>query len=557
MEFVAGRLARVAAGGIVSPVSNLLPLLIALAVPSAVSQELPEDEPEGRERSVDELPDAPLLPAEHGARVLVSEFQALDEGSGAFAALLRTYLAGALLEVDGLDVVEVEDAPDFGEHSALVYLQSCPAGEFIGCALVVGQRVDADYSVTGTVVETARGNRVDISVINVPESREALAFSLEVEVGDDQVFISGVVDLLLAVIEGEAGITEDVRDEDDSAALKAAQREMNAELAAQLGELKDELGDVSEVRDLSDTRIDRPKYSLDDLTEDFESEGSKPWERVGMTPTEYLRYKNSGMTLLAWRQASMGKKGKLFLRGGGGFTRGPVDSHYYARYALESAALTTVESYAWQAVETGSGGTAGIWLGYGLLPTLELDLGGGLVTGRFEVEVYQDIVARSDPADPSSPYEITLEDDREGEDYNGGGFWVGGRVMAGLFPVSKVRPLLGGGVTYTFMSAMPVQVPSDVPTFPASTALQAQVLGGVEASAGDLFDFYAAIPVAFLVGGRVSQSESDGLEILDNTEPAASPGLVSASVEVGVAIKLFGAKVDQTRSRMDFDLEDY
>ena len=514
-----------------------------------MSQDLPD---------VEDLPDAPLLSAAQGARVFVSEFQPTDEGSAAFAALLRSYLAGALLEVEGMDVVEAEQAPDFGEHSALVYLQSCPPGDFIGCALVVGQRVEADYAVTGTVAETARGNRVDISVINVPDSREALAFSLDVEVGDDQVFIGGVVDLLLAVIEGEAGISEDVRDTEDRAAREAAQRAMNAELAAQLSELKGELGDVSGVESLGDRRIERPRYSLEDLSEDFESEGSKPWERVGMSPSEYLRYKNSGMSLSAWEQAALGKKGKVFLRVGGGFTRGPVDSRYYARYALESAALSTVESYAWQSAVTGSGVGAGAWVGYGLLPSLEIDLGGGLVSGRFGVEVFQDIVARSDPADPSSPYEITLEDDRDSEQvFDVFGFWTGARVLTGLLPTRPVRPLIGGGMTYTRMSAMPVQVPSDVPSFSASTLLQAQVLGGVEASAGDRFDFYAAIPVAFLVGGRVSQAASDGLEVLDNTEPVPSVGLVSAAVELGVAVKLFGAKVDPHRSRMDYELGDY
>ncbi len=527
--------------------SHLL-LLSALALPSAMSQDLPD---------VEDMPEAPLLSAAHGTRVFVSEFQPADEGSAAFAALLRSYLAGALLEIEGLDVVEVEQAPDFGEHSALVYLQSCPPGDFIGCALVVGQRVEADYAVTGTVAETARGNRVDISVIDVPDSREALAFSLDVEVGDDQVFIGGVVDLLLAVIEGETGISEDVRDTEDRAAREAAQREMNAELATQLAELKGELGDVSGVESLGDRRIDRPRYSLEDLSEDFESEGSKPWDRVGMTPSEYLRYKNSGMSLSAWEQASMGKRGKVFLRAGGGFTRGPVDSRYYARYALESAALSTVESYAWQSAVTGSGLSAGAWAGYGLLPSLEIDLGGGLMSGRFGVEVFQDIVSRSDPADPSSPYEITLEDEREGEQFDVFGFWTGARVLAGLFPVSAVRPLIGGGMTYTFTAALPVQLPSDVPSFPAGTLLQAQVLGGVEASAGKRLDFYAAIPVAFLVGGRVSQSASDGLEVLENTEPIPSLGLVSASVELGVAVKLFGAKADPRRSRMDYELGDY
>jgi hypothetical protein len=269
--------------------------------------------------------------AKDSTDVLVSEFQARDEGSGAFAALLRSYLSEALKEYEALNILEVEDVPDFGEHSALIYLQSCPPGDYVGCALVVGQRAEADYSITGTVTETSRGNRVAVSVIDVAESRESLSFSLDVEVGDDQVFIDGVVELLLAVIEGEAGLSDDVRDMDDPAAKRALKQQMNEDLAAQLNELKDELGDATTVDSLQAREIERSRYTIDDLTEDLESEGTKPWERLGMTTSEYLRYKNSGMSLSAWKQAALGRKNQVMLRGGGGFVRGMIDREYYAR----------------------------------------------------------------------------------------------------------------------------------------------------------------------------------------------------------------------------------
>ena len=554
-------------------VLNLLPLLLAMHLPSAQAQDAPEedppsaDDPGARERTedpdelgddegLDELPDAPLLAAAPATTLLVSEFEAMDEASASFASLLRSYLSEALAEDPSVEVFYVEDAPDFGEHSALVYLQSCPPGDYVGCALVVGQRMKSQYALTGTATETARGNRVDISVIDIANSRESLAFSLDVETGDDEIFITGVVDLVVAVIEGETGISEDVRDEDNSAALREAQREMNSELAGQLNDLKGELGDVSEVESLRGGDVDKPRYTMDDLSEELESEGAKPWERLRMTPSEYMRYKNAGMTINQWRQASLGKKGKFYIRGGGGFTRGMVDSRYYARYALESAGLTTVETYSWQSAVAGNGGSAGAWLGYGITPMLEVDVGVGLNSGSFTVEIYQDIVAREDPSDITSPYVVTDEDPREGEEYNGGTTWFGARLIAGFFPVSNVRPILGGGVVYTLMSSLPVVPPTDVTSFDRSTLLHAQVLGGVEASAGSLFDFYAALPVGILVGGRVSDTAATGQDILDNTEPVPTASLISTGVEVGIAIKLGGARID-TDGPMDLDLEDY
>ncbi len=495
--------------------------------------------------------------AKDSTDVLVSEFQARDEGSGAFAALLRSYLSEALKEYEALNILEVEDVPDFGEHSALIYLQSCPPGDYVGCALVVGQRAEADYSITGTVTETSRGNRVAVSVIDVAESRESLSFSLDVEVGDDQVFIDGVVELLLAVIEGEAGLSDDVRDMDDPAAKRALKQQMNEDLAAQLNELKDELGDATTVDSLQAREIERSRYTIDDLTEDLESEGTKPWERLGMTTSEYLRYKNSGMSLSAWKQAALGRKNQVMLRGGGGFVRGMIDSEYYARYALESTALSTVATYSWQSAVVGSGGFAGGWVGFGLTPILEVDVGAGIHSGSFTVEIHQDVVARSDSTDVSSEYEVTVEDTREGDVYSGGGFWMGGRVLAGFLPVNRARPVLGGGVTYTLLSQMPVLPPSDVPTYDASTLLQVQVIGGIEASANDLLDFYAVVPVGILVGGRVSQADATGeYGVFNSVQQLPAEALISTSVEVGVAIRLGGKKID-TNGPMDMDFDDY
>ena len=116
--------------------------------------------------------------------------------------------------------------------------------------------------------------------------------------------------------------------------------------------------------------------------------------------------------------------------------------------------------------------------------------------------------------------------------------------------------MLGGGGVYTRHASLPVLPPPDLPEFARSTTVHAQVLGGVEANAGQRFDFYAVVPVGILVGGAVSDSAATGQEILTGTEPIPDPALLSTGVEVGLAIKLGGARLEASGPQ-DLDLEDY
>jgi len=517
-------------------------------------------------------------PALAGTPVLVSEFQALDDSSVGYAALLRTYLSDALAGSEEIDVVAVEDAPDYGEYSALVYLQSCPPGETTGCAWVVGQAAGAEYALTGTVEATARGNRVELVVVNVTDTREALSFGLEVEVGEDEAFVAGIADLLEAVIRGEAGLSEDIREvSDDPYQVMEEAAAFNALIAAELEALQEQLGADIDLADLTGRSIDRPKYTLEELTAEMGAEGAKPWERLDMSPNEYLRYKNSGMTLPRWREAAAGRQWQLILRPAFGLHRGLLSASYYGHYALESEFLSTVETYAWQSLEPATGGRFGGWLGFGVHPAIEVSVGAGVGLGRYSTEILVDQVQEV----TVGTYEVTDEDPRDctvtGDcDLGWTTSWMGARVVTGLLPVKRARPMLGGGVVLSrapcfeiaaeeaadrgmevAQVCMPELPTEELPIFDRLSTLELQALVGVEASAGDNLDFYLLVPLGVVVGGNLSGDEATGVDVIPGKREMTAPGRFTVGVEIGIAVRLFGKEDFGGDGPMEFEDFDY
>lgn len=156
----------------------MLPLLLGLASPAALA-----DEP---------------------TRVFVSELQASDPDAAGLAILLSGYVREVLAEYPELQVIGPDEAPGLGEQSAQVYLDSCPRGEAVGCAFVVGSVAEAAYAVAGRVQPAGEGHRVDVVFIDIEGSREALSFTMDFSVGDDTRFAQGVADLMLGVARARA-----------------------------------------------------------------------------------------------------------------------------------------------------------------------------------------------------------------------------------------------------------------------------------------------------------------------------------------------------------------
>ena len=263
------------------------------------------------------------------AVVFVSPFQPRNDAAAGLAGMMSAFLESQLSGHPALSVIPIDEAPPVHDMSSEVYLQSCPPGQAVGCAFVVGEGAGADYAVTGSIRSDASGTEVEVSIIDVRSSREAMTFVAQLGLGEDERFAEGVASVLVAVVRGEAGRVEDIRDlsEDQKVDYSAA--------ASQLAILAAELGDVQTSTTRTGIVIERPRMTAEDLSERMSREGGKPWERVGLTAQEYLKWKNEGGPLDVWKERNAGRKGQLILRTGVGLLAGPVDGRYDGSYVRE------------------------------------------------------------------------------------------------------------------------------------------------------------------------------------------------------------------------------
>jgi hypothetical protein len=475
--------------------------------------------------------------------VLVSSLQPRNPDSTGLASLVESFLAQELDKQDGVDVLRVEDTPAFEDYAARVYMDGCPAGEIVGCTYVIGDRGHARYAVTGTVQALASGARVEIEILDISGARELIRFESELGEGSDDAFAAGVAKVLVAAINGEIGEEDDIRD--DGAAKPEPMS--NDAVAAQLEQLTKELGGVKAVISRSDRKIVRSTYSLDDLAKRMEGEGTKPWERLGMSPGEYLRYKNSGKNLFEWRERAMGRAGQLLLRPSVGFGSGPYDGTYYGRFAYDVVGghLQVVDAYAAQAVQTGSGAVIAANVAYGLTSAIDVGATFGVALGTWTTDISQETVGQPiSPAEPESTVQTTLV--------------FGPRVNVTLLPVRPIRPSFGGGVVVMRGRTRvdPENVDESLSTFAPAVLVAGEIYVGGEARISKTVDFFLHVPVQVrLAGDPFSDNRVGTTEVVDVTVPPVA-GVVSAGVNVGLQIRLFGRKPKESTRYDEMDEPD-
>jgi hypothetical protein len=472
-------------------------------------------------------------------RVLVSELQARNEGAKKVAALVESFLVERLSRRQSLETLRVEDAPDFKDYGARTYMEACPTGEYVGCTLVVGDRADAAWAITGSVLVTVGSTRVDIDILDIAGSRVAVSFSSEIQGGQDEEFAAGVARVLVAAIKGEIGREEDIRDrpgehhEDDGADVDkdAVSRELDA--------LQRELGEFAISLRRSNQRIPRPEFTEEDLEKAAQTDATKPWERLGMTPAEYLRYRNSELPLSAWRVRQAGRRFQLLARAGGGWINGPVKTRYYGRRVREETTLQDLDIYGEQAVESGSTATGLVNVGFGIHPAVEVEGFLGMSGGSFSSKIWADEVQGQESS-------IAPEWSEAGTECTYGG--LGAAVT--FFPGLKYHPAAGLGLVVmrgTTAKTAIDQAEAVVPTplFDAATLVQAQVFVGGAVELGKNVGLFARIPVTVLLSGGEVQRRRDtpgGEPVLEGLEQSAGPSAVGGGVVAGVEIRLFGAR---------------
>jgi hypothetical protein len=462
------------------------------------------------------------------ATVLVSSLQAQNPEGAGLAGVIEGILARELDGQAGVSVLQVEDAPAFDEYSARTYMDSCPTGEYVGCTLVVGARANARYAITGSVLGLANGAQVQITILDITGSRVMLSFKSDLAPGKDEDFATGVAGVLLAAVQGEIGQQDDIRDEEAPKDVPVVENDV---VAAELAELSDELGTLTEVLDNPRDIVKPPPLTLAEIEEQQTEEGGvAPWVRLGITPQAYVRYKNSGLRFPEWQKRALGRASQLHLRVMGGYWRGPTEATFYNRYAYNST-LVVEDSYTAQAVNMGNTVSGGAEVAFGLLPFLDLGVAGGVALGHLTVDV-SSIEAPTDP--------VVLEQTS---------LWFGPRVAVMFFPTSSVRPGVGGGVNFVNVSApeATVVVPETAYAFPSAWLVYGQVYGGAELRVDPHVDLFARVPVDFLVGGDPLREHRDTTNAaLTPVAPEAGASVAVGGL-VGVQVRLGGRKVKEPR----------
>ncbi len=493
----------------------------------------------------DELEDEEVDSGE--AVIFVSPFVAKNREATGMAGMMPGFLEMELDQHPDLRVVGIEEIPPVHDMSAEAYLDACPPGQTVGCAFVVAENGRADFALAGTVRSLATGTRVEIVIIDVASSREIIAFQLDLGTGDDERFAEGVAGVLVAVVKGEAGRMEDIRD-------RSVAPEVDYSAAiSQLNQLTGEIGDVNTLQVRRSSRIERPRMTSEDIAERMETEGIKPWERAGMGPDEYLRFKNSGMDLVEWRNRFRGRKGQFILRPSLGYARGPTHGKYYGSYARGGVdTLSVQEVYAWQSQLGGAGMHASLSAGFGVSRVLEVGALVGYAAGRYDIEVLSKTI--NNTAAPTRPTE-----------HPNPNTFMGPYVLAGLMPGSSVRPVVGGGFLYWKGSGVETkeQLPEDLPRFAGPTLFIIEGRAGAEARISRTVDAFLHVPITAIVAGDDTAIrhqgdtcvEDDGSACLRTNMTPPGVSAMGAGVMVGLQIRLFGKKQEKISYR-EYDAGD-
>lgn len=471
--------------------------------------------------------------------VLVSALQPSSPEGVELATLLEGYLADEIARDPELQVLRIEETRPFEDYSARVYIEGCPPGDILGCSSIVAERGGADFAVTGTVRSSAAGTEVEVDILDMKESRVVVSFKSELAAGDDKVFAQGVARILAAAVRGQVGEEADIRnteDDDDDDAQKLD----NDAVARQIAQLSKDLGEVTVALSRPNRVIPKTTYTVDDLAEQSDTDGLKPWDRLKMTPGEYLRYKNSGFDLVEWRARSAGRQGQLLISPMFGYANGTMAGSFYGAYATSasppdsglSGCPSCVDSYSAESQQSGPGAWINAVVGYGLTQTIDVGVSVGVQTGSFTRDVdylkVDQIVAET--TDPQS--------------FTASRLTLGARVGVGLFPARSIRPRLGGGLDWmrgysvTQFEAMPEWIT----VFPAPNLLVGQAYVGGEARLSKNVDFVLQVPLTMMLAGTQPSTSRTGSQDVVTESVPNGPKLVGVGVSAGVQIRLLGKK---------------
>jgi hypothetical protein len=469
--------------------------------------------------------------------VLVSRFEASDPDLQSIADRIPGQVRRRLGLQGDLEVLEPADVPYIKGKTGLEFMSSCPSEQVLGCTFDLAEVAEASWAVTGVVrtepvfdeeEEEDPGVEVELTVLDIEEQSEAWSLVLPYSPGAEGTLTDWVERAVLALAAGELPpepepelIEEPLEEEpeDPEQDLSGIERELG------------EMGHPEGVEDLGEGRQEREHLTMSQLLEQHGE--AEPWADMDITPQEYLRWWNSGWGYRSWERMRRGRQGMVTLRGLAGWGAGPRGSAYNGQYAMDDVNWRTVlEYYAWQAAIQGGGLSLGLNVGYGVTPTVDVELGLARHGGPFEASVTKEYLGEE-------PENVSSEEGLHGMLEVA----LGARVTP--MPFSKLRPVLGGGALLWHGSKVDAHAelpppPVELPILAANTLLGAYALLGGQYTLSDSASVVLQAPLQGFFGGTEATVWDEGSDyIVTKAEPPSTPAFGWA-VQAGVQLHFGG-----------------
>ncbi len=416
----------------------------------------------------------------------------------------------------GNELVDISSVPPFEElgYDAGTYMAACPPDRYEGCMLVVAQRAEVEWAIGGELEPADLGGgeqQLTVHVVDVAGSREVMAFGVVVDGADDRQVLEGVARVFDSVLAGLADEVDLRERADDPRAQAAYEARRDKLIASSLARLEEQLGEVIR-EEISIGRLDPPRLTRADLAEWEGREDVAPWDRLGMTRAQYLRFGNSGASLVEWRRRLRGRFGQVLVRGGVGASGGPWGLHHEGRWLVAfddaSGQFYNAAIRQYQEARREVSSTSQLEVGVGVAPWVEVGGAIGLRTAPFTYHFDQD-----DASDPVSTPGTTFRTPGRTSD-------IGARVQVVPLPTYQVRPTAHAGV-FAWRGGAVVPGEGPLKPLPAPRATYVQLGAGVEASAGRYLNLFARGHANLFAAGRwyAERQEGDVASLLDFDEP--------------------------------------
>jgi hypothetical protein len=428
--------------------------------------------------------------------------------------------------------VTMEEVRPFENYDATIYLESCPPGRYDGCSWVIGQRAGADWVVGFELVAQPDGALLaEVHYIDVAENQllhVARATFGAVGSVQDTIVAGQLAEVLDQVIAGEYAVFDLRGDVEAAAAAEAEAARFEAQRIETEGlELADFERDLGEL-ERNEAVADVARVRARDLTWDGREDAS-PWERVGLSRSQYARFKNTRASLPDFRSRARGRQGELLIGTGLGVGVGPFEQAWEGWYGLDAADLSVVERAT--SLELRRGDVDPTWhgeLGVGVLPWLDVTGFAGVRPSEWWWRVQQ-VVEGED---------VVL---REPSRKVVSGWFAGGRVSFAPLPTYPARPTLGVGAM-AWTGPRPERVvaaPQQLAVLERSWMALVQLTPGVEVNLGSHLALWGRASVEIPVAGRVAQLDSNaGAVLTDWTDPSAQGDGVGVSGQIGLTARV-------------------